>query len=144
MEKERERAIDMGYPSPIQPDKETTDRDFDDIIRYMLDHIDTIDFMVATHNEESSLLLAKLIDERGLPRNHPGIYFSQLYGMSDHITYNLSEQGYNVAKYVPYGAVRTMMPYLFRRAEENSSVEGQTSRELKMIQAEIRRRKSAR
>lgn len=144
MEKERERAVDMGYPSPIQPDKETTDRDFDDIIRYMLDHIDTIDFMVATHNEESSLLLARLIDERGLPRNHPGIYFSQLYGMSDHITYNLSEQGYNVAKYVPYGAVRTMMPYLFRRAEENSSVEGQTSRELKMIQAEIRRRKSAR
>ena len=142
MEKERERAIAMKYESPIQPDKESTDRDFDNIIRYMLDHIDTIDFMVATHNEESSLLLAKLIDERGLPRNHPGIYFSQLYGMSDHITYNLSEQGFNVAKYVPYGAVRTMMPYLFRRAEENSSVEGQTSRELKMIQSDILRRKS--
>ncbi len=143
MEKERERAIEMGYPCLIQPDKASTDRDFDDVIRYMLDHVDSIDFMVATHNEKSSLLLARLIDERGLPRNHPGIYFSQLYGMSDHITYNLSEQGYNVAKYVPYGAVRTMMPYLFRRAEENSSVEGQTSRELKMIDAEIKRRKAS-
>lgn len=144
MEKERERAHEMGYPSPIQPNKAATDRDFDNIIRYMLDHIDTIDFMVATHNEESSMLLAKLIDEKGLPRDHPGIFFSQLYGMSDHITYNLSEQGYNVAKYVPYGAVETMMPYLFRRAEENTSVEGQTSRELKMIQTEIQRRNTSR
>lgn len=143
MEKERERAIEMGYPSPIQPDKESTDRDFDGVIRYMLDHIGTIDFMVATHNENSSLLLARLIDEYELPRDHPAIYFSQLYGMSDHITYNLAEQGYNVAKYVPYGEVKTMMPYLFRRAEENSSVEGQTSRELMMIRKEIQRRKSS-
>lgn len=142
MEKERERAAEKGYPSPIQPDKAATDHDFDEIIRYLVEHYETIDFMVATHNEKSTLLLAGLIDASGLPRNHPGIYFSQLYGMSDHITYNLSEQGYNVAKYIPYGEVKTMMPYLFRRAEENSSVKGQTSRELKLIQTEIRRRKS--
>jgi proline dehydrogenase len=128
MEKERNRAAERGYPSPIQPDKPATDRDFDDITRYFIEHLDSIDFMVATHNEESSLLLARLIDEYKLPRNHRGIYYSQLYGMSDHITYNLAEQGYNVAKYVPYGAVKTMMPYLFRRAEENSSVKGQTNR----------------
>jgi proline dehydrogenase len=143
MEKERARAIEKGYPSPIQPDKQATDRDFDDIIRYFMDNLDSIDFMVATHNEASSLLLAELIDAYNVPRNHPRIYFSQLYGMSDHITYNLAEQGYNVAKYVPYGAVKTMMPYLFRRAEENSSVKGQTSRELKMIRTEIRRRHNA-
>lgn len=142
MEKERNRAAERGYPSPIQPDKPATDRDFDDIIRYFMEHLDTIDFMVATHNEESSLLLARLIDEYNLPRNHRGIYFSQLYGMSDHITYNLAEKGYNVAKYVPYGAVKTMMPYLFRRAEENSSVKGQTNRELKMIWTEIKRRRN--
>ena len=142
MEKERNRAAERGYPSPIQPDKPATDRDFDDIIRYFIAHLDSIDFMVATHNEESSLLLARLIDEYNLPRNHKGIYFSQLYGMSDHITYNLAESGYNVAKYVPYGAVKTMMPYLFRRAEENSSVKGQTSRELKMIRTEIKRRRN--
>lgn len=141
MEKERDRAAERGYPSPIQPDKPATDRDFDDIIRYFIDHLDSIDFMVATHNEESSLLLARLIDEYNLPRNHRGIYFAQLYGMSDHITYNLADSGYNVAKYVPYGAVKTMMPYLFRRAEENSSVKGQTNRELKMIRTEIKRRK---
>jgi len=142
MEKERERASQRGYPSPIQPDKPATDRDFNAIIRYFMEHLDTIDFMVATHNEESSLLLAQLIDAYKLPRDYPGIYFSQLYGMSDHITYNLADQGYNVAKYVPYGAVETMMPYLFRRAEENSSVKGQTSRELNMIQQERRRRKA--
>jgi len=140
MEKERARAAEKGYPSPIQPDKPATDHDFDAIIHYLMDNLDTIEFMVSTHNEKSSLLLAELIDEYKLPRNHPGIYFSQLYGMSDHITYNLAEKGYNVAKYVPYGEVKTMMPYLFRRAEENSSVKGQSSRELKLIKAEIRRR----
>lgn len=142
MEKERNRAAEKGYSSPIQHSKPATDKDFDDIIRYFITHVDSIDFMVATHNEESSLLLARLIDEYNLPRNHRGIYFSQLYGMSDHITYNLAESGYNVAKYVPYGAVKTMMPYLFRRAEENSSVKGQTSRELKMIKTEIKRRRN--
>lgn len=142
MEKERARAAEKGYPSPIQPDKPSTDRDFNNIIHYFVNHVDSIDFMVSTHNEESTQLLTSLIDERKLPRNHPGIYFSQLYGMSDHITYSLAEEGYNVAKYVPYGAVKTMMPYLFRRAEENSSVKGQSSRELNMIRKELRRRRS--
>jgi proline dehydrogenase len=141
MEKERKRAASMGYADPIQPNKEATDRDFDDITRYFIAHRQTIDFMVATHNEKSSLLLAKLIDEHQLPRNQPGISFSQLYGMSDHITYNLAEAGYNVVKYIPYGAVKTMMPYLFRRAEENTSVKGQSSRELRLIVKELRRRK---
>ncbi|MDD3543145.1 MAG: proline dehydrogenase family protein, partial [Petrimonas sp.] len=115
--------------------------DFNEVIRYFMDHLDTIHFMVATHNEVSSQLLAQLIDERGLPHDHPHIYFSQLYGMSDHITFNLAEKGYNVVKYVPYGEVKTMMPYLFRRAEENTSVKGQSSRELKLIEKEVRRRK---
>lgn len=141
MEKERARAAAMGYPSPIQPDKASTDRDFNKIIHYFVENIDTIDFMVATHNEESTQLLASLIDSKGLERNHPSIYFSQLYGMSDNLTYNLAANGFNVVKYVPYGEVKTMMPYLFRRAEENSSVKGQTSRELKLIEQEIRRRK---
>lgn len=144
MEKERERALEKGYPSPIQPDKPATDHDFDAIIRYFMDHLDTIDFMVATHNEDSSRLLASLIDEYKLPHNHPSIYFAQLYGMSDNLTYNLAENGYNVVKYVPYGEVKTMMPYLFRRAEENTSVKGQSSRELKLIQKEIQRRKKER
>lgn len=142
MEKERERAAEMGYPSPIQPDKASTDHDFDEIIHYFIQNVDTIDFMVATHNEKSSLLLASLIEKYGLPRNHPGIYFSQLYGMSDNLTFNLAEGGYNVAKYVPYGEIKTMMPYLFRRAEENTSVKGQTSRELNLIKSEIYRRKA--
>ena len=141
MEKERLRAKEMGYPSSIQPDKASTDKDFNAIIHYLVNNVDTIDFMVATHNEESTDLLARLIKEKNLPLNHPSIYFAQLYGMSDHITFNLADKGYNVAKYVPYGAVKTMMPYLFRRAEENSSVKGQTSRELRLIEQEIKRRK---
>ena len=142
MEVERERAKEMGYPSPIQPDKESTDKDFDAIIHYFVENVDTISFMVATHNEKSTQLLATLIEEHGLPHNHPHIYFSQLYGMSDHITYNLATMGYNVAKYVPYGKVKTMIPYLIRRAEENSSVTGQSSRELSMIKQELKRRKT--
>ena len=141
MEKERERAKKMNYPSPIQPCKEATDKDFDDIIHYFVDNVETIWFMVATHNEKSTQLLAKLIEERGLPHNHPHIYFSQLYGMSDNLTYNLAEQGYNVVKYVPYGLVKTMIPYLIRRAEENSAVVGQSSRELQLIENEIERRR---
>lgn len=144
MEKERERAAELGYPSPIQPDKESTDHDFDAAINYLIENHETIDFMVATHNEKSSLLLARLIDKYGLPRNSPNIYFSQLYGMSDHITCNLAEYGYKVAKYIPYGEVETMMPYLFRRAKENSSMKGQASRELRLLQSEIKRRKEER
>ncbi len=141
MEKERERAKAMGYPSPIQSNKEATDRDFNDIIRYFVDNVNTISFMVATHNEESTQLLATLIEEHNVPRNHPHVYFSQLYGMSDHLTYNLAEAGYNVVKYVPYGKVKTMVPYLIRRAEENSSVTGQSSRELLLIEQELKRRR---
>lgn len=141
METERERANELGYPSPIQPNKAATDRDFDDSIIYMIENHNTIDFMVATHNEHSSMLLTQLIDENGIDRNYPGIYFSQLYGMSDHITYNLAENGYNVVKYLPYGEIKTMMPYLFRRARENSSIKGQTSRELQLIKSERNRRK---
>ena len=143
MEKERERAKKMNYPSPIQSSKEATDKDFDDIIRYFVDNVETIWFMVATHNEKSTQLLATIIEERGLPHNHPHIYFSQLYGMSDHLTYNLAERGYNVVKYVPYGLVKTMIPYLIRRAEENSSVTGQSSRELLLIEQEIDRRRES-
>ncbi len=141
METERERAKEMGYPSPIQPHKNATDKDFNDIIRYFVENVDTISFMVATHNEKSTQLLTTLIEEHGLPHNHPHIYFSQLYGMSDHITYNLAVRGYNVTKYVPYGKVKTMIPYLIRRAEENSSVTGQSSRELSMIKQELKRRR---
>lgn len=142
MEIERARADAIGYPSPIQPDKPATDKDFDDIIRYFINNIDTIDFMVATHNENSTQLLASLMEEYGIPKDHPSVYFSQLYGMSDHITFNLSELGYNVVKYIPYGEVKIMMPYLFRRAEENTSVKGQSSRELNMIETEIKRRRN--
>ena len=141
MEKERKRAAEMGYADPIQPNKEAADRDFDEITRYFIAHRDTIDFMIATHNEKSSQLLAELIDDYQLPRNQSGISFSQLYGMSDNITFNLAEMGYNVVKYIPYGEVKTMMPYLFRRAEENTSVKGQSSRELRLIENELRRRK---
>lgn len=144
MEKERARAEVMGYPSPIQPDKAATDRDFDTIIRYFVENVETINFMVATHNEQSSLLLTELIEAHNLSKNHPHIYFSQLYGMSDNLTYNLAEEGYNVAKYIPYGSVKTMMPYLLRRAQENSSVKGQSSRELSLISEEIARRKLCR
>ncbi len=143
MEIERARALEKGYPSPIQPDKPATDRDFDAIMRYFIENVDTIDFMVATHNEKSTQLLADLLAEFNLPKNHPSIYFAQLYGMSDHITYNLAEHGYNVVKYVPYGEIKTMMPYLFRRAEENTSVKGQSSRELNLINQEIKRRKNS-
>lgn len=143
MEQERELAVKLGYPSPIQPDKESTDRDFNAAIKYLIENHETIDFMVSTHNEESSMLLANLIDEYKLSRNQKGISFSQLYGMSDHITYILADKGYNVAKYLPYGEVKTMMPYLFRRAEENSSMDGMTSRELSLIQTEVKRRKNS-
>ena len=141
MEIERARAKSYYYPSPVHENKLATDQDFNDAIRYFIQHIDTINFMVATHNEASSRLLARLMTENNLPLNHPRIYFSQLYGMSDHITFNLAEKGYNVVKYVPYGEVETMMPYLFRRAEENSSVKGQSSRELTLIETEMKRRK---
>lgn len=143
MEKERDRAEERGYPSPIQPDKDSTDRDFDAAIAYCLSHVDTISFVCGTHNEKSSELLVKQMEEKDIASNDKRVYFAQLYGMSDHISYNLADAGYNVAKYVPYGPVKEVMPYLFRRAEENSSAAGQTGRELGLIMQEIKRRRSA-
>ena len=142
MEKERERAEDLDLPSPIHANKEAVDRDYDAALAYCLDHVDTISFMAGTHNEASSLLLARLMHERGLAHDDPRIHFAQLLGMSDHISYNLAAAGYRVAKYVPYGPVREVLPYLIRRADENTSVKGQTSRELALIAAERKRRRA--
>lgn len=142
MEKERARAAELGYPSPIQPDKEHTDRDYNRAIRYCIDNISTIAFMVASHNEDSNLLAAELLDEKNLPHDHPHVHFSQLYGMSDNITFNLAKAGYSVSKYLPFGPIRDVIPYLMRRAQENTSVSGQTGRELSLINKELERRKN--
>ncbi len=141
MEKERERAEDMGYPSPIQADKEATDSDYNEAVTFVTEHYETISSCNATHNQASSELQARLMIEKGIPRDHPHLNFCQLYGMSDHISFNLSAAGYNVAKYVPYGPVREVVPYLIRRAEENSSITGDISRELGLIKQEMARRK---
>ncbi len=143
MEKERARAKEMGYPSPIQTDKEASDRDYDQAVRYTIDHIDQISVIVASHNESSNLLAAQLLDQKGLAHNHPHIHFSQLFGMSDNITFNLAKEGFSVSKYLPFGPIRDVIPYLMRRAQENSSVSGQTGRELALIKRELERRKSA-
>lgn len=140
MEKERERAAEKGYPSPIHADKAAVDRDYDAALVHCLDHVERIAFMAGTHNEQSSLLLARLMHERGIPHDHPHICFAQLLGMSDNISYNLAAAHYRVAKYVPYGPVRKVLPYLIRRAAENTSVKGQTGRELGLLLAERRRR----
>lgn len=140
MDKERKRAADMNYTSPIQPDKAATDRDYDAVIMLCLDNSERIAICAATHNEKSSLLLATEMQKRNIPANHPHFYFSQLYGMSDQITYNLAKAGFNVTKYLPYGPVKDVIPYLIRRAQENKSVSGQMSRELNLIDKEIKRR----
>jgi proline dehydrogenase len=141
MEKERKRAEERGYPSPIQPDKDATDRDFNAALAFCLDSIARVAFCAGTHNEESSLFLAQELLRRGIAPDDMRVYAAQLFGMSDHISFNLSDAGYNVAKYVPYGPVREVMPYLIRRAQENTSVSGQTSRELALIMKEMKRRK---
>lgn len=141
MEKERERAKKRNYPSPIQATKAATDRDYNAACQYILDRIDRFALVAGTHNEDSSRLLADAIAQKGLPKHHPRIYFSQLYGMSDHISYNLAAEGYPVVKYLPFGPVENVMPYLIRRAEENTSVEGQSGRELQLIHKELNRRK---
>jgi proline dehydrogenase len=141
MEKERERAAKMGYPSPIQPNKTASDGDFNSALELILSNIDIMALCSGSHNEESALILAKIMTEKGIRNNDERIYFAQLLGMSDHISYNLSNSGYHVAKYVPYGPVREVMPYLLRRADENTSVAGQTGRELMLIQKEKARRK---
>lgn len=143
MEKERERAAKMGYPSPIQSDKQSCDKDYDDSLRFCIEHIDKISICAGSHNEQSSLLLTELMAKNGIAINDSRIYFSQLYGMSDHISYNLSNAGYNVAKYLPYGPIKAVLPYLFRRAAENTSVKGQAGRELSLILKEMGRRKKA-
>ncbi len=141
MEKERKRAEEMGYQSPIQPDKASSDHDYDSSLHYCMEHISDIAFVCGTHNEESCRVLALLLDEYQIAHNHPHVYFAQLLGMSDNLSFNLSDAGYNVTKYVPYGPVKAVMPYLFRRAQENTSIAGQTSRELGLIMKEKQRRK---
>lgn len=141
MEKENDRADDKGYKSPICENKRLTDENFDTAIDYMMEHIEHFTIFAGTHNEQSSLKLVDLMEDLNIPSNDGRIWFGQLFGMSDHITYNLAAQGYNSVKYVPYGPVRDVMPYLIRRAEENTSVAGQTSRELTLISKERKRRK---
>ncbi len=142
MEKERDRAADRGYASPIQATKAATDRDFDAAIAFCIEHINHVAFCAGSHNENSAIYLAELMAKHGLNPNDDRVYFAQLYGMSDHISFNLSHAGYNVAKYVPYGPIREVIPYLIRRAEENTSVKGQTGRELSLILRERARRKA--
>ncbi|MDP4148826.1 MAG: proline dehydrogenase family protein [Bacteroidota bacterium] len=142
MEKERKRAAYLGYPSPIQPDKEATDRDYNEGVAYCIEHIDRIALIVASHNEYSNLHAVELLQQKGLPLDHPHIHFSQLYGMSDNITFNLAKAGCPVSKYLPFGPIKDVIPYLMRRAQENSSVSGQTGRELGLIRKELQRRKA--
>jgi proline dehydrogenase len=142
MEKEHKRAEEKGYPTPICSSKQATDDNFDAAVSYMMDHLDVMSIFAGTHNENSSYELMQLMQNKGLAKNDERIWFGQLYGMSDNISYNLAANGYNVAKYLPFGPVRDVMPYLIRRAEENTSVAGQTSRELNLLKAERERRKN--
>ncbi len=143
MEKERERAIQMGYSSPIQDTKENSDKDYNLAVEFCVENIERMGLCAGTHNEKSSMLLVDLMNKKNIAAGDKRIYFSQLLGMSDHISYNLSQSGYNVAKYVPYGPVKEVLPYLIRRAQENTSVKGQTGRELALIIKEKSRRKKA-
>ena len=140
MEKERKRAEQMNYPSPIQPDKDATDKDFNEAIKFCIGHIDRIAVVVASHNEYSNLLTTELLKQKGLLFRHPHVHFSQLYGMSDNITFNLASAGCRVSKYLPFGPINDVIPYLMRRAQENTSVKGQTGRELALIKKEMKRR----
>lgn len=140
MEKERDRAEEKKYKSPICATKQVTDNNFNESLRYVLKNLRDISLFVGTHNEYSCYLTMQLMDELNIKRSDNNVWFGQLYGMSDHISFNLANEGYNVAKYVPFGPVKDVMPYLIRRAEENTSVAGQTSRELKLIKMEKKRR----
>lgn len=141
MEKERARAEEMGYEDPIQPNKEATDRDYDLAVRYCVEHVHQIGLFSGSHNEASNYKLTLVMEELGLQKNDHRIYFGQLYGMSDHISFNLANAGYNVIKYVPYGPLKATIPYLIRRANENTSVKGQSGRELSLVKKELARRK---
>lgn len=140
MEKERKRAEENNYPSPIQPNKESTDKDYNAAVEYCINHLDSIAVFIGTHNENSCSKAAEMVMGKGLPSTHPHVFFSQLYGMSDNITFNLADAGFQVSKYLPYGPVKDVIPYLMRRAQENTSVAGQTGRELGLIQKELKRR----
>ena len=140
LEKENERASKMGYLSPICENKEATDVNYNGAVTYCLAHIDEISVFVGTHNEMSNYLALQIMEDKGIAKDDPRVWFSQLYGMSEHISYNLAEAGYNVAKLVPFGPVREVVPYLIRRAKENTSVKGQTGRELSLLYEERRRR----
>lgn len=140
MEKERERAEAMGYPDPINKTKADSDRSYDDGLVFMIEHIDNCVLVAGSHNENSALLLAQEIDKKGLYRGDKRLWFSQLYGMSDNLSFNLAKEGYNVVKYLPFGPVKETLPYLIRRAEENTSAGGQSSRELSLIRKEMQRR----
>ncbi len=141
MDKERKRATEKRYTDPIQTSKKNTDNDYNEAIEFCINNIERIAMIVATHNEESNLLATTLLDEKGLPHHHTHVHFSQLYGMSDNITFNLAKSGCSVSKYLPFGPIDDVVPYLMRRAQENSSVAGQTGRELGLIEKEISRRK---
>lgn len=140
IEKERRRAFEMNYRDPIHTNKKETDEDFDKAVAYAIDNLDVLSICLGTHNEASSLLCIKLMDEKGISHEDPRVWFAQLLGMSDNISYNLAKAGFNVAKYVPYGPVEAVMPYLFRRAEENTSIAGQSSREYLLVKRERQRR----
>lgn len=142
MEKERARAEENGYASPIHNDKEGTDKDFNAALVFSVEHLDRIAIMCGSHNEYSNHYLTELMQKHNIPPSDIRIWFAQLFGMSDNISFNLAKEGYNVAKYVPYGPVRAVMPYLFRRAAENTSVAGQSSRELILLTRELKRRRS--
>lgn len=141
MEKERARAKEMGYPSPIQPNKKACDEDYNEAVKFCLAHTDVIATFIGTHNEDSCYIAANLMKEQGLANDTEKVYFAQLYGMSDNMTFNLANEGYHASKYLPYGPVKDVIPYLMRRARENTSVKGQTGRELSLIKKELKRRK---
>ncbi|HTI59316.1 proline dehydrogenase family protein [Mucilaginibacter sp.] len=140
MEKERKRAAEMGYECLIQPDKQSADRDYDAAVHFCIDNVEKVALVAGTHNEHSCRVLADLLNEKEVSHNHPHVYFSQLLGMSDNLSFNLADAGYNVVKYVPYGPVKAVLPYLFRRAQENTSIAGQMGRELGLILKERKRR----
>jgi proline dehydrogenase len=142
MEKERDRAEQLNYPDPIHPSKEATDGAYNKALEFCMDNKQRIFLMNGSHNDYSNYYLTVLMEKHGLQPGDARVWFAQLYGMSDHISFNLAKAGYNVAKYVPYGPVRSVMPYLFRRAQENTSVAGQSSRELTLIRKELKRRRS--
>lgn len=142
MEEERARAAALGYPDPICKDKKATDENYDAGVRFTMDHLERFEMFMGTHNEESNYKLARLMDEKGIAHDDSRIFFAQLLGMSDNISFNLAHEGFNVTKYVPYAPVRDVLPYLLRRAEENTSVAGQTCRELSMLKSEMDRRKA--